>query len=424
MTDPNDTSEFSSAKFHQGDELWVEGNTSGAFKAYSEALIASPESSLINNRLAAFMLAKVAACSDRSGDVDGSISAWRAFLAIDPDNLRIHRILGLSLFLLGRAKEAEQYLVPLLRTQSQDTVNEISQSLADIVKKSKIKPDALAYRYLHIESLVAQVPAIATTMTGLTDEVLVDSTPVCVAGMHRSGTSLVTRVLAQIGVHPGMEAQLVSPQADNPEGFYEYAPIASLNELLLSALGGGWDTPPDFNLSMLGQESLILFKARAKLLAASIAACAPNNSVWGWKDPRNSLTLPFWLDVFPNMRVVVVVRDPGDVAYSLRQRGGYHTIELGLNLWRTYYERIFSALAEKKFHVIRYESVFEQPDVEIERLGRFLGVNVDDDLKSRARSSIRPYLRHNVSKVDWRALPAGKALLPAFERLTTLASIS
>ena len=41
---------------------------------------------------------------------------------------------------------------------------------------------------------------------------------------------------------------------------------------------------------------------------------------WGWKDPRTTVTLPFWLALFPNARVIHLVRNGIDVAESLYQR--------------------------------------------------------------------------------------------------------
>ena len=38
-----------------------------------------------------------------------------------------------------------------------------------------------------------------------------------------------------------------------------------------------------------------------------ILAAAP---VWGWKDPRTCLTLPFWQDVIGSIRYVICIRNP------------------------------------------------------------------------------------------------------------------
>ncbi|WP_287130438.1 sulfotransferase [Candidatus Cyanaurora vandensis] len=41
---------------------------------------------------------------------------------------------------------------------------------------------------------------------------------------------------------------------------------------------------------------------------------------WGWKDPRNTFTLPLWLELFPSARVIHIHRDSPDVARSLLRR--------------------------------------------------------------------------------------------------------
>jgi hypothetical protein len=41
---------------------------------------------------------------------------------------------------------------------------------------------------------------------------------------------------------------------------------------------------------------------------------------WGWKDPRNTFTLPIWLDLFPSAKIIHVYRHGIDVARSLQTR--------------------------------------------------------------------------------------------------------
>jgi hypothetical protein len=47
-------------------------------------------------------------------------------------------------------------------------------------------------------------------------------TAICIAGAHRSGTSIVTRLLHRCGFELGPESDLMPPQADNPDGFWEH----------------------------------------------------------------------------------------------------------------------------------------------------------------------------------------------------------
>ena len=69
-------------------------------------------------------------------------------------------------------------------------------------------------------------------------------TIVCILGMHRSGTSLVSRVLNVLGVYLGPEEHLMRPSTDNPTGHWESRPIKEINDEILSILGGSWSEPP------------------------------------------------------------------------------------------------------------------------------------------------------------------------------------
>ena len=48
------------------------------------------------------------------------------------------------------------------------------------------------------------------------------SPPVAIVGMHRSGTSMVAKLLQQAGLFLGEEADLMPPAEENPEGFFEH----------------------------------------------------------------------------------------------------------------------------------------------------------------------------------------------------------
>ena len=50
----------------------------------------------------------------------------------------------------------------------------------------------------------------------------------------------------------------------------------------------------------------------------SLRSCL--SAPWGWKDPRNTFTLPVWLELFPSARVIGVERHGVDAAASLVRR--------------------------------------------------------------------------------------------------------
>jgi hypothetical protein len=62
-------------------------------------------------------------------------------------------------------------------------------------------------------------------------------TALCIAGAHRSGTSMVTRLLHCCGLELGPEWELMPQEADNPDGFWEHLGFVALNDELLNELG-------------------------------------------------------------------------------------------------------------------------------------------------------------------------------------------
>lgn len=148
--------------------------------------------------------------------------------------------------------------------------------------------------------------------------------PVIVLGMHRSGTSALVRALATMGVYTGYDLE------PNAEARY----FLNLNEEMLRMAGARWDNPEPM-LRLMEDEALVDWMAawlerKMTGLQTSLYLSKPGwlryrdirnfPQLWGWKDPRNTLTLPVWLKLFPDAKVLHVVRHGVDVAASLQVR--------------------------------------------------------------------------------------------------------
>src|SRR5262245_43048537 len=124
---------------------------------------------------------------------------------------------------------------------------------------------------------------------------------VAIAGMHRSGTSMVASMLRAAGLYLGRDEEMLPPADDNPGGFWEHAEVVALNDAALDRVGAAWDSPPEHP----GFDAARDLQPRARALIGRF----DGYDAWGWKDPRTSLTLPFWRLLLPDLRVVVVVRN-------------------------------------------------------------------------------------------------------------------
>jgi GT2 family glycosyltransferase len=96
-------------------------------------------------------------------------------------------------------------------------------------------------------------------------------------------------------------------------------------------------------------------------------------SVWGWKDPRNSLTLPFWHELLPDLKTLIIVRNPLEVAYSMRERNGT-SYAFGLRLWEIYNRRLIEAARKHERLVTHYDLFFENAKKELRRIANFVGL--------------------------------------------------
>lgn len=217
-----------------------------------------------------------------------------------------------------------------------------------------------------------------------------DSAPICITGMHRSGTSSLAQLLYWCEVYLGPREELFAAGPANPDGYWENRKFVSINNKIFESYRGGWDLPPSLDGDWHESEQMEPLKEEARRLVREFEG----HGVWGWKDPRNSLTMPFWLDVLPRTKVVLSIRNPLEVAFSLRKRGN-SSLAFGLDLWRVYNQRLLDTMPEDRYVVTHYEKYFYRPEDELRRVLEFLGVPFSGQLIAHARSNTLKGLRHH-----------------------------
>jgi hypothetical protein len=208
------------------------------------------------------------------------------------------------------------------------------------------------------------------------------STAVCVIGPGRAGTSVTMGVLALLDVDVGPEDGLVGPGPGGPKGFWERREIIELNDRLLRSKGGSWRRPPLLRSGWEAADDLLGEREHARALLARTFA---GSERWGWKDPRVSLTAAFWRDLVPQLRFVICLRSPVDVAASISPPPGdkqddpfYYARrgpkrEQALRLWGVYVASALANTAGAQRLLVSYDGYFDDRRATVERLARFIG---------------------------------------------------
>ena len=159
------------------------------------------------------------------------------------------------------------------------------------------------------------------------------SVALVVLGMHRSGTSVLTRLLSYSGAI--LPRTVIPPKSDNPKGFWESPNINSFNDKLLNFVGSSWFAVNEIDVSCLCNNKVLLIEA-AELLNSEFE----NAQMLLIKDPRICRLFPFWLKVFEllniDCKVIIPTRAPLQIANSLARRDGFSK-ELGIWLWLRHY---------------------------------------------------------------------------------------
>lgn len=221
--------------------------------------------------------------------------------------------------------------------------------------------------------------------------------PICVLGMHRSGTSVLTRILNVLGVHLGPDEQLLGPSDSNPKGHWEHQEFIKINDEILNRFEGNWNRVPEFPEGWGNDRRLDdLEQLARKMLREDFSGV----DLWGWKDPRTCLTLAFWQRLIGPMKYVLSFRNPIDVANSLNRRDG-SSIEQGVSLWLAYVQRALAQTENESRLLVFYEDLLDNWQHEIDRITAFLEKpTASAEMRNAVEGAIHKELRHHHTPID------------------------
>ena len=186
---------------------------------------------------------------------------------------------------------------------------------------------------------------------------------VFVAGLHRSGTTLLERLLTS-------RYALSYLRADVPESEGQH-----MQTVFPPALSYGG--PGRFAFSQAMRDEFAALSdpdaCRAAILAQWGRFVVGEAPVLLEKSPPNLTRIDWLRRVFPGSRFVIMTRDPRAVAAATQKWSGTSLPELMMH-WNAAYSQAMEAYSERDCVLLRYEDLVADPEAELARLAGALGL--------------------------------------------------
>ena len=220
-----------------------------------------------------------------------------------------------------------------------------------------------------------------------------------VLGMHRSGTSVLTRTLNFLGADVG-EHLLPAEEGINAKGYWEHQTLVSINEALLSELGRKWYDFRPLPEAWCKQPGIHPLMDRAQRFLDTAFNASTLAVI---KDPRLCILLPFWIEAAIRTgwkaRVVLALRAPWEVAASLCHRDPLSKTSAYL-LWLRYSSESELQSRELPRATVDYSTLLNNWQEVLPQLGNDLGISWPVPLEKIAaelEKEIDPRMQHQRS---------------------------
>ena len=183
---------------------------------------------------------------------------------------------------------------------------------------------------------------------------------IIILGMHRSGTSLASGLLSLCGVHFGEESEFIRPNDENPKGFWERQDVRKLNDELLHHIGCDWSEISNLYKNEPPEKAITNFNSEASRIVNKLEQ-ESSSGVIGLKEPRLCLLMPFWQHFLDKDDFILIVyRDPEEIAISLKNRNGI-PFQVSNYLTERYLELALHAAKNRHHFIVSFKDLIENP---------------------------------------------------------------
>jgi glycosyltransferase involved in cell wall biosynthesis len=182
--------------------------------------------------------------------------------------------------------------------------------------------------------------------------------------------------------------------------------LSEINDEVVRRFGGSDFDPPQFPTGWETSVGISDLYSRAR---AATTLASHEDLLFGLRDPRVSVTLPFWRRVLPQLRCVVFVRNPLDAVRAHIDTGQASSTQAAAERWWRYTEAALRSSDEERRLLIFDEDIHRDPKAELFRVAEFLGrpeVAADPEVGHALRDGLSRAAGSDVSALDTVEEPA------------------
>lgn len=218
---------------------------------------------------------------------------------------------------------------------------------------------------------------------------------IVVLGMHRSGTSTITRALQVFGIDLG--DRLFPPLAPNPKGYWEDGDILGLNIEMLNFLHYKWQ-----QVTQIHDTDVLRLEKQGYLLRAVelLRSKLEDKTIFSFKDPRVTQLLPFWKQVFMlggwDVSYIIAIRNPLSIVKSLQKRDNFDT-RYSYLLWLSYIVTALQHTVNEKRILVEYDRLLNDTESALRHISVFIALPIDErEYYTFINDFIDKSLRHSI----------------------------
>ncbi len=247
---------------------------------------------------------------------------------------------------------------------------------------------------------------------------------VLILGMHRSGTSALTRLLSIAGLT--LPRHLLGPASGNEQGHWEPEPLMRYHDQLLEELGSAWS---DWRTLDIDQLPITRRREIGEDIRRLVAREFEQADLFVLKEPRLCRFADFFIDALAAANItckpVLAFRNPLEVCDSLARRDGMLRTEAAL-LWLRHLLDAEKATRQKDRVFINYHDVLDNWPDRIDAIARHLDIEMHPpgDIALQVDRFLSPRLRHHAYSTEQVVLDPvlRNWIAPAYEAFLILAN--